>query len=316
MAESSNITKLEHFQLLEEHEDDVFKVFSQLNISEQLPELFLQLSPFKPNKPGPKAKYIEEIIMQNSFGSVVLNGTELTVFDEDVLLAIISTKKQIVGGDYYFNTSLREISNLIGTTWRGAKFDSEGNLKGNSTPKQILQSIHRLWSAGLTINAYKQKQAHNIRLITYYANPLLNENNEMHYTPGIKDQIKVKISKEFLYFYHIFKKFTIKLEDRIKINNILGKAIYRYLTYLTTFKYKGIHEERLSLLITKINWDLPRKNKEDDYIDWREVKRQLEGAAKGLILVGIVLEFPEKITEDSKITFKNQNFKEEIIELN
>lgn len=312
----SNITKLEHFQLLEEHEDDVFKVFSQLNISEQLPELFLQLSPFKPNKPGPKAKYIEEIIMQNSFGSVVLNGTELTVFDEDVLLAIISTKKQIIGGDYYFNTSLREISNLIGTTWRGAKFDSEGNLKGNSTPKQILQSIHRLWSAGLTINAYKQKQAHNIRLITYYANPLLNENNEMHYTPGIKDQIKVKISKEFLYFYHIFKKFTIKLEDRIKINNILGKAIYRYLTYLTTFKYKGIHEERLSLLITKINWDLPRKNKEDDYIDWREVKRQLEGAAKGLILVGIVLEFPEKITEDSKITFKNQNFKEEIIELN
>ena len=314
--QGSNITKLEHFQLLEEHEDDVFKVFSQLNISEQLPELFLQLSPFKPNKPGPKAKYIEEIIMQNSFGSVVLNGTELTVFDEDVLLAIISTKKQIIGGDYYFNTSLREISNLIGTTWRGAKFDSEGNLKGNSTPKQILQSIHRLWSAGLTINAYKQKQAHNIRLITYYANPLLNENNEMQYTPGIKDQIKVKISKEFLYFYHIFKKFTIKLEDRIKINNILGKAIYRYLTYLTTFKYKGIHEERLSLLITKINWDLPRKNKEDDYIDWREVKRQLEGAAKGLILVGIVLEFPEKITEDSKITFKNQNFKEEIIELN
>lgn len=316
MAESSNITKLEHFQLLEEHEDDVFKVFSQLNISEQLPELFLQLSPFKPNKPGPKAKYIEEIIMQNSFGSVVLNGTELTVFDEDVLLAIISTKKQIVGGDYYFNTSLREISNLIGTTWRGAKFDADGNLKGNSTPKQILQSIHRLWSAGLTINAYKQKQAHNIRLITYYANPLLNENNEMHYTPGIKDQIKVKISKEFLYFYHIFKKFTIKLEDRIKINNILGKAIYRYLTYLTTFKYKGIHEERLSLLITKINWDLPRKNKEDDYIDWREVKRQLEGAAKGLILVGIILEIPEKITDDSKITFKNQNFKEEIIELN
>ena len=314
--QGSNITKLEHFQLLEEHEDDVFKVFSQLNISEQLPELFLQLSPFKPNKPGPKAKYIEEIIMQNSFGSVVLNGTELTVFDEDVLLAIISTKKQIIGGDYYFNTSLREISNLIGTTWRGAKFDSEGNLKGNSTPKQILQSIHRLWSAGLTINAYKQKQAHNIRLITYYANPLLNENNEMQYTPGIKDQIKVKISKEFLYFYHIFKKFTIKLEDRIKINNILGKAIYRYLTYLTTFKYKGIHEERLSLLITKINWDLPRKNKEDDYIDWREVKRQLEGAAKGLILVGIVLEFPEKITEDSKITFKNQNFKEEIIDLN
>ena len=314
--QGSNITKLEHFQLLEEHEDDVFKVFSQLNISEQLPELFLQLSPFKPNKPGPKAKYIEEIIMQNSFGSVVLNGTELTVFDEDVLLAIISTKKQIIGGDYYFNTSLREISNLIGTTWRGAKFDSEGNLKGNSTPKQILQSIHRLWSAGLTINAYKQKQAHNIRLITYYANPLLNENNEMHYTPGIKDQIKVKISKEFLYFYHIFKKFTIKLEDRIKINNILGKAIYRYLTYLTTFKYKGIHEERLSLLITKINWDLPRKNKEDDYIDWREVKRQLEGAAKGLILVGIILEIPEKITEDAKITFKNQNFKEEIIELN
>lgn len=314
--QGSNITKLEHFQLLEEHEDDVFKVFSQLNISEQLPELFLQLSPFKPNKPGPKAKYIEEIIMQNSFGSVVLNGTELTVFDEDVLLAIISTKKQIIGGDYYFNTSLREISNLIGTTWRGAKFDSEGNLKGNSTPKQILQSIHRLWSAGLTINAYKQKQAHNIRLITYYANPLLNENNEMHYTPGIKDQIKVKISKEFLYFYHIFKKFTIKLEDRIKINNILGKAIYRYLTYLTTFKYKGIHEERLSLLITKINWDLPRKNKEDDYIDWREVKRQLEGAAKGLILVGIILEIPEKITEDAKITFKNQNFKEEIIDLN
>ena len=314
--QGSNITKLEHFQLLEEHEDDVFKVFSQLNISEQLPELFLQLSPFKPNKPGPKAKYIEEIIMQNSFGSVVLNGTELTVFDEDVLLAIISTKKQIIGGDYYFNTSLREISNLIGTTWRGAKFDSEGNLKGNSTPKQILQSIHRLWSAGLTINAYKQKQAHNIRLITYYANPLLNENNEMQYTPGIKDQIKVKISKEFLYFYHIFKKFTIKLEDRIKINNILGKAIYRYLTYLTTFKYKGIHEERLSLLITKINWDLPRKNKEDDYIDWREVKRQLEGAAKGLILVGIILEIPEKITEDAKITFKNQNFKEEIIDLN
>ena len=85
---------------------------------------------------------------------------------------------------------------------------------------------------------------------------------------------------------------------------------------MTTFKYKGIHEERLSLLITKINWDLPRKNKEDDYIDWREVKRQLEGAAKGLILVGIILEIPEKITEDAKITFKNQNFKEEIIDLN
>lgn len=313
---NSNIARLEHFQLLEEHEDDVFKVFSELNISEQLPELFLQLSPFKPNKPGPKAKYIEEIIMQNSFGSVVLNGTELTVFDEDVLLAIISTKKQIVGGDYFFNTSLREISNLIGTTWRGAKFDSEGNLKGNSTPKQILQSIHRLWSAGLTINVYKQKQAHNMRLITYYANPLLDENNVKHYVPGVKDQIKVKISKEFLYFYHIFKKFTIKLEDRIKINHILGKAIYRYLTYLTTFKYNGIHEERLSLLITKINWDLPRKNKEDIYIDWREVKRQLDGAAKGLLLVGIVLEFPEKISEESKITFKNQNFNSGIIELN
>ena len=88
------------------------------------------------------------------------------------------------------------------------------------------------------------------------------------------------------------------------------------MTYLTTFKYNGIHEERLSLLITKINWDLPRKNKEDIYIDWREVKRQLDGAAKGLFLVGIVLQFPEKISEDSKITFKNQNFNTGIIELN
>ena len=34
--------------------------------------------------------------MQNSFGSVVLNGTELTVFDEDVLLAIISTKNKLL----------------------------------------------------------------------------------------------------------------------------------------------------------------------------------------------------------------------------
>jgi hypothetical protein len=315
MSKEKNLISLDHFQLLDEHEDDVFKVFSELNISEQLPELFLQLSPFKPNKPGPKAKYIEEIIMQNTFGSVVLNGTELTVFDEDVLLAIISTKKQIVGGDYYFITSLREVATLIGATWRGAKFDNEGNLIGNSTPKQILQSIHRLWSAGLTINVYKQKQAHNIRLVTYYANPLLDENNKKHYTPGVKDQIKVKISKEFLYFYHIFKKFTIKLEDRIKINHILGKAIYRYLTYLTTFKYNGIHEERLSLLITKINWDLPRKNKESEYIDWREVKRQLDGAAKGLLLVGIILEYPIKLNEESKIAFKNKKFHQATIEL-
>ena len=56
----------------------------------------------------------------------------------------------------------------------------------------------------------------------------------MHYTPGIKDQIKVKFLKNF-YIFTIYLKFTIKLEDRIKINNILGKAIYRYLTYLTTF---------------------------------------------------------------------------------
>lgn len=316
MIKENKLVPLDHFQLLDEHEDDVFKVFSSYNIAEQLPELFLQLSPFKPNKPGPKAKYIEEIIMENSFGSVVLNGTELTVFDEDVLLAIISTKKQIIGGDYYFITSLREISNLIGATWRGAKFDNEGNLVGNSTPKQILQSIQRLWSAGLTINVYKQQQAHNIRLVTYYANPLLDENKKKHYLPGVKDQIKVKISKEFLYFYHIFKKFTIKLEDRIKINHILGKAIYRYLTYLTTFKHNGIHEERLSLLITKINWDLPKKGKDSDYIDWREVKRQLDGAAKGLALVEIVLEFPEKINEDSKIVFKNKKFHQSTIELN
>lgn len=307
---------LDPFQLLEEHEDDVFRVFSELNIAEQLPELFLQLSPFKPNKPGPKAKYIEEIIMQNSFGSVVLSGTELTVFDEDVLLAIISAKKQIVGGDYYFITSLREISTLIGATWRGAKFDDSGELIGNSTPKQILQSIHRLWSAGLTINVYKEKQAHNIRLVTYYANPLLDENNNKKYSAGIKDQIKVKISKEFLYFYHIFKKFTIKLEDRIKINHILGKAIYRYLTYLTTFKHNGIHEERLSLLITKINWDLPKKDKGSDYIAWREVRRQLEGAAKGLTQVGIILEFPEKLSEESKITFKNKNFYQASLDIN
>ena len=88
------------------------------------------------------------------------------------------------------------------------------------------------------------------------------------------------------------------------------------MTYLTTFKYNGVHEDRLSLLITKIYWDLPRKNKEDIYIDWREVYRQQDGAAKELFLDGIVLQFPEKISEDSKITFKNQNFNTGIIELN
>lgn len=62
MRKENKLVPLDHFQLLDEHEDDVFKVFSSYNIAEQLPELFLQLSPFKPNKPGPKAKYIEEIL--------------------------------------------------------------------------------------------------------------------------------------------------------------------------------------------------------------------------------------------------------------
>ncbi len=301
----------ERFELQEEHENDVFKVFAEKNIKEQLPEMFLQVSPFKPNKPGPKAKYMSETILQNSFGSVILNGYELTVFDEDIFLAIISTKKQIKDGDYYFITSFRELANLTGTTWRGAKYDENGKLKGNSTPKQILDSIHRLWTTGININVEKTKESHNIRLIGYYSNPFIDENKKTYYQPGANAQIKIRISKEFLYLYHSYKKFTLKLEDRIKINNLIGKALHRYLTYLTTFKKKGIHSERLYKIIEKINWKLPLKGKNSSYIDWRETKRVLEAAKKGLKNVGIELEVPEDtLNHDSILVFKNNNYLE------
>jgi len=295
---------------LEEIETAAYEIFVDKDTREKLPLFFMETSPFIPNKPGPKAKLKEKVVIENRFGRIILTGEELVVFDEDILLAILCTKKKIINGDYYYITSLRELAKLTGTVWRGAKNNaSTGQIIGSSTSKQLLQSLNRLWNTGLIIQNHSTQRDYRLKFIEFLDTPSFDKNGEMMFAKGEKEQLRIRISKEFLHLYSTSKIYTIRLEDRIKIKDLIGKALYRYIKYLTTFKHKGIHQERLKLLITKINWELPSQIKDGNvYVRWQNVKEALQKASAGLKNVGIVLEFPDKLDEDSTITIKKLSF--------
>lgn len=290
------------FRIQEEHEKDIKDVVEEGKTKNNLPLPFIESSPFKALSTNRETG--EVLISDNMFATVLITGEELDIFDEDVLLAILSTRQDnIKNSEYSYSLSLRTIAKKIGMSWRGRK-DKTNYL---STSEQILESLRRLKRSTITMHRKKEKRTLMFEIIDFLNIPMTSSNGKLvsNLQEGMRDQIVVNLSKQFFYFYSEYKTFQIKLEDRNIIKDALGKAIYRYIKYLTSFHKTGLHRESLEKLITKVNWVLPtQKRKEKVYIRWESAIRQLNRAKKGLLKIGILLEFPENLRYESIIEIK------------
>ena len=302
--EEFNTPQFDIFRLDDEHEGAIQKVIEDRSMKDNLPLPFLESSPFKALSSSNRS-IGQNVIFENQFATVIIEGEELDVSDEDVLLSILASKQEKNDDNYNFVTSLNEIITNIGATWRGKKKDVANAL---STSEEIIESLKRLKKSTITMHRKKEQRTLMFEIIDFLDMPFTTKEGKLlpNFKVGKKDQIKISFSKQFFYFYSEYKTYKIKLDDRILIKDNLGKAIQRYTRYLTSFQKTGLHRERLELLITKINWQLPTQEKNGKtYIRWAYVKNHLEKAKKGLEKIGITLTIPEKINIDSIIEIKS-----------
>lgn len=298
------------FEIDDEHQKSIQTVIEKKGTSDQLPLPFLESSPFKALSTSRKVG--ETVIFDNQFATVIVEGEELDVNDEDVLLAVLSSKQiREDNKSYNFATSLNEIIKKTGATWRGSKKGDKG--KALSTSEEVIESLKRLKKSTITMHRKKEERTLMFEIFNFLDIPMTTEGSTLktNFEKGRKSQIKISLSPQFLYFYSEYNTYKIGLDDRIIIKDNLGKAIFRYTKYLTTFQKNGIHRERIEKLITKINWDLPNQIKNDKtYIRWSNARKQLEKAKEGLEKVGITLTIPDKLNYDAIIEIKSLNQKE------
>jgi hypothetical protein len=304
-AEEDDFTtpRFDIFTIDDEHEGAIQKVIEDRSMKDNLPLPFLESSPFKALSSANRSVG-QNVIFENQFATVIIEGEELDVSDEDVLLSILASKQEKHDDNFNFVTSLNEIIKKIGATWRGKKKEKNSL----STSEEIIESLKRLKKSTITMHRKKEQRTLMFEIIDFLDIPFTTKDGKLlpNFKVGKKDQIKISLSKQFFYFYSEYKTYKIKLDDRILIKDNLGKAIQRYTRYLTSFQKTGLHRERLELLITKVNWQLPTQEKNGKtYIRWAYVKNHLNNAKKGLEKVGITLVIPDKLNLDAIIEIKS-----------
>jgi hypothetical protein len=109
-AEEDDFTtpRFDIFTIDDEHEGAIQKVIEDRSMKDNLPLPFLESSPFKALSSANRSVG-QNVIFENQFATVIIEGEELDVSDEDVLLSILASKQEKHDDNFNFVTSLNEM---------------------------------------------------------------------------------------------------------------------------------------------------------------------------------------------------------------
>lgn len=313
------------FSIEEEYDDAIGDVLENKKMNNSLPQPFLESSPFRPII-GERQKG-RTTVLDNQYATIYIEGEELDIGDEDILLAVLSTKQfqaqtntDIVEYNLQSNeyiTSINEIINKAGVKKRGKKTSKNG-VVAPSTSDEVIASLERLKKSTITMQRKKEKRTIMFEIFDFLDMPMTNINGEIQYAfeSGNKKQVRVSLSRNFLFFYSDYKRFDMKLTQRMQIKTDLGKAIFRYLTYLTTFHKKGVHRIGFDKFCSAISWKPHTQIKNGKtYVRWKYNQTLLEKARDSLLAVDIYLILPsEKLSkgDDAIVEIRTKKYHENI----
>ena len=251
----------------------------RVRLEGRTPDVFISggLAPFAATLR--RSNEITEIERSSELGTMTYRGVPLTVFDEDLFLAILSTRRGQKEDAHprdeedelttyarcVFETSYSELLRFMGIGWNG---------------KSLALIKKRLDALMMGVMSIRWKEPEDVW-----------RNRKFHLVDAIYDdeadnRLRIRLSLDVLLLYEIRNEYQGYLEDRSKVRSAATKRVITYLHHLKHFRQKGEHRESLKRLAEKINWTLPER------ADNR--KRDLKTMARELKEAGISMGIDDK----------------------
>lgn len=204
-----NVIKVK--KIVEDHALKITGKPKQLNLA-FMPVKLARTSPFFPmsRKDMSVRPIFNEVVMENSWGKITVSGQKLSIYDESVLLAVLSLARQC--GQHLIKTTYAEMCRTM-------------NIKKGTNPyKSIRQSLKRL--TGTTVNTELYEQENNKKVVVEdIIGPMITHVRQQPKAT----KVEIDVSPYFLSLYGVNLTTSIDLDERAKLKGDITKAIYRFL---------------------------------------------------------------------------------------
>lgn len=205
-----------------------------------IPTEMTRLSPFFPISDMDKAKReYKEMTWENSWGRMSIKGIKLSIYDEDILLALVKLFKKH--------------QSLTLNISRGEIFKAIGKTKGANANIALSKSIERLTGTLVTIEVWDNIKTKNP--VTKMGNTILSG-----YVMNKRGGLTVTLNPYFQEAYLETMVTSLDLDFRMSLKHDVAKSLHRFLE--SQNKDYQIHIDKLVLAIN-INANQERKHIRD-----------------------------------------------------
>ena len=150
----------------------------------------------------------QDFPVENPWGKITVSGPKLSIFDESVLLALLSLAKKHKSVD--FSTTYSEVCEYMDISRGGAQY------------KSIQDSLTRLRKTSTETLLTKGKKKEEIKS---FGGSILNQVDQ----DFVKKKIDVSLNPHFLVLYGANLTTSLNMEERTKLKGDATKAMYRFL---------------------------------------------------------------------------------------
>jgi hypothetical protein len=198
-------------KIVEDHALKVTGKPKQLNLA-FMPVKLARTSPFFPmsRKDMKDRPIFNEVVMENAWGKITVSGVKLSIYDESVLLAVLSLSRQ--HRHHLINTTYTELCHTMNIN------------KGTTQYNSISQSLKRLTGTVVNTELYEQKDGKKT-IIEDIAGTMINHVRQQPQST----KVEIDVSPYFLALYGANLTTSINLDERSKLKGDITKAIYRFL---------------------------------------------------------------------------------------
>ncbi len=212
-------------------------------VNGRVPDLFIsELSPFKACRRGQEGD--AQFVVSKPYGKIDYDGPLLTTFDEDLLFAILETRRHVKPdeSDEYksctFKTTYSELIRLMGLG------------KNQRTINRVVKRLRAMHKASIMMSLPETKDG-------------LWRNTCFHIIEWTSDYGKddkdllIRFSVPFMLLYAMRKHYSTCLKERASVRSSSTKRAITYLNYLTHFRRGYGHKIDVEKFAKAINWSLP-----------------------------------------------------------
>lgn len=221
-----------------------------------LPTGLARTSPFFPMKKGDPRVVYDNMVVENKWGKININGPKLSILDETVLLVSVQLATQR-GNE--FVSSLAELCGLCGVS------------RGANTYNAIRDSLERMTKVVVSVNLYNTEDA--VKKVVDISSGAILSNVRIAPDTG---KIIIFINPYFVFMYGQNLTTSIDLDERARLKGDIAKALHRFLETHNSNKYPY----SLLTLSQAINLDLTQPSK--------QIKRLINAALSELKRHGFI----------------------------